>query len=168
MKTLDYGESPFDRWTREQLVRFAQRSYYALSNARGALSLLQVGDAGSVFWADQGTGGTAMAMADAVVREVGYDAEAGSEESENLYRMFYRPFGHLLFADAVTASGEPLFPVRWVCDSCDVWREPYHPPPRDSPPGGSWRFHHDIFDCPGIPRIMTVDDLPPIQAQKQV
>lgn len=154
---LRYGESPFDHWSREDLVRFAQRCYWAMKAADGVMALCRRHDEGyTLFWRRQSTGGRAVALTEAVIRQVGYDADGISPESANLWRAFYRPFGPLLFPDAVDADGNPCLPPRYICDVCGVWVD------RTLPEIG--HFPHANRGCLGTPRLMTTDDLPPIPA----
>lgn len=92
MRELEWGETPWDGMTREQLLREVQRMYSALTSARSALRLIRHNDRGSPFWGSEGSGGLAIGKADQIVAAVETDHDA-----ESVYRAFFRYADDLLF-----------------------------------------------------------------------
>jgi hypothetical protein len=145
---LKWGETPWDDMPREDLVRETARLFSALEAARGVAHMARLSDPSSLFWSVEGTGGRALAMADAALKPY----EQSERQRENIYRAYFRTAVDLLFA------GVAGVPVGWhICDACEtmVGRGREREPPSE------------CFDCarkchPGRPmRPITWDDLRP-------
>lgn len=109
MKTLNWGETPWDSLTREELLREVQRTYIALLHCRSVMKLSRgPNPEPNSFWdSERGTGNRAMAMANQVLNPI--SAEFSDEE---IYRSFFRYAVDLLF----DGLGEG-----WVvCPKCDI------------------------------------------------
>ena len=107
MKELEWGETPWDNFSREDLLREVQRMYSAVLSAHSVMILSR--EPSSLFWwSDDGSGRRALAKTQMVldkVKELGY-------KDENIYRSFFRYAIDLLFT--------PELGFGWaVCDTCD-------------------------------------------------
>lgn len=144
MTRLEYGQTPWDDMSREELLREMQRAYAAVDAARSALEL-SVGSEPVPFWRAGGRGYRALEMCEAVVSRV-----ERQFNSEDVYRAFFRyavdllfgpefgsgwrvcPKGHML-GDTPTTEGARR--SHRVCSLCDApmrdieWRDiqPYSP-----------------------------------------
>lgn len=90
---LLWGETPWDRMTRDEVIREAQRLFAACGAMKGALAMNRFGNEASPFWSLQGTAGRALAMGEHALAEYG-DSD---QRSENIYRSFFRAAEDLLF-----------------------------------------------------------------------
>lgn len=91
-RSLQWGESPFDDLTRAELLRLVQAYHSALTATRSVL-LMHAQE--SPFWSFEGVGGRALAKANHLMALVG-DGR-GNEDSEKIYRSFFRTAEVLLF-----------------------------------------------------------------------
>lgn len=87
---MKWGETPWDDWSRDDMLRELQRMYSAIISTRSALRVLQVGSERSPFWGAGGTGGRALSKADQI-------EERYHERGEDIYRAFFRYADDLLF-----------------------------------------------------------------------
>lgn len=124
-KKLKWGETPFDKMNRDELVRFAQASYAALESTRSCLAMSKHPNDTSLYWGKEGSGGRALFQADAVINEV-----QAKFDSETIYRSFFRYARDLLFPgmdrhtwlvcekDNVMMKGVGDQPIRTECTDC--------------------------------------------------
>jgi hypothetical protein len=108
-KKLEWGESPFDNMTRDELIRHCQRLYMANERLQDVANLFRANDTENPFW-KSGRGARAVEMGKQAVDlvKVGFDAES-------LHRNFFRFAADLLFED------RPGLEIhsRWVaCPKC--------------------------------------------------
>lgn len=106
---LKWGETPWDRLGREDLLREVQRMFSALQSAQAVILMARGNSPTEGFWGDGGTGGCAVAMVQHALRP----HEETDEKREQLYRMFFRYADDLLFPDVPGAG------FGWmICDKC--------------------------------------------------
>lgn len=91
-KDLAWGETPFDEFSREDLLRECQRMYAALEALRTTARLIQIREEHSPFWGRSGTGGRALEMARQVLEPI-----QSRYEPETIFRSFFRYATDLLF-----------------------------------------------------------------------
>jgi hypothetical protein len=95
---LEWGETPWDRMSREELVRSAAKLYIALLSARTVLRFGKIADEErsggtlSPFWKNSGLGGETLRHAEEATEIAGFEAE-------DIYRAFSRYGADLLFED---------------------------------------------------------------------
>jgi len=107
MKHLQYGQTPWDNLSREELLLNVQRMYAALTAAHSVMNLCRHSETTGFWDAKRGSGGKALALSAAVIGPV--EEEYHSEE---IYRCFFRYATQLLF------SWE-LSDFKWTaCDTC--------------------------------------------------
>lgn len=120
LKTLKYGETPWDKLTREELLRLVQKQYAAINAAESVLRILRTGDGISLFWSEPkegqiehgGSGGRTLAMLQQITQAV-----ESEYDSESVYRSFFRYAVDLLFG--------PHLGFSWTaCDGCDNFTGP--------------------------------------------
>jgi len=92
-QTLQWGETPWDNLSRDDLLYTVKRMYSALNSARSVMAVLAVSGPQTAYWT-VGTGGRALSKAD--------QALAGISD-EDCYRAFFRYADDLLF-DGVGAG----------------------------------------------------------------
>lgn len=93
MKELEWGETPWDNMSHEQLSREVQRMFSVLESAKSVLGILKVQTGeGSPFWGKQGSGGRALDRASQVIAPV-YE----EYDQESVYKAFFRYAPSLLF-----------------------------------------------------------------------
>jgi hypothetical protein len=101
-KTLKWGETPWDKMTREELMREVQRSYAAVEGAHGVLDQLRFGTESNPFWSNEGVGGRAMSRLNAILDPI-------KAKYNEVYHSFFRYATPLLFDE----------PNKWVvCPEC--------------------------------------------------
>lgn len=100
-KHLEWGQTPWDNLSREELLQHVQRLYAAVDAAKGALGLMANG---GLFWSAEGTGGRALAK----VQQAEAQASDGYE-AEEIYRCFFRYACDLLFEGV--GAGWDICPV---------------------------------------------------------
>jgi hypothetical protein len=93
MKRLKWGETPWDKLSRDELLREVQRMYAAITAARSVLHILRHHDQDSVFW-KAGSGGSSIEECDQVTERVETEFDG-----EDVYRSFFRFATDLLFED---------------------------------------------------------------------
>ncbi len=113
-RILEWGESPWDRMERADLLREVQRLHSA---AESALSVLEaIRDRGHRYWGPLGNGGLALEKCRQATKAV----REGFEDS-NLFRAFYRYACDLLF-DAPIGYGWRICEQGHMTGSNDEWR----------------------------------------------
>lgn len=150
LKKLDYGQSPFDHLSREELLLQCQRMYSA------TLSLVDVarnhrhGQEQSIYWTI-GRGAKAL--------EKGNQALAAAEQDfsdESIYYSFFRYANDLLFVDKADLRVRPGLVLCNTC-SCYVGLSDSEP----SPVGGKCSDFIPPNKCDGILRNFEWSDLRP-------
>ena len=91
---LKWGETPFDDLTRAELLRLVQ-AYHSTVVAAQCVMKLAAGPDVSSFWSFEGSGGRALAKANALMNLAGENDK--DPASEKIYRMFFRSADVLLF-----------------------------------------------------------------------
>ncbi len=159
---LDFGQTPFDNLSREELIRHCQRLYAATESLTSAMAVQKCSDELSPFWTT-GTGGRALEQGEQALAaaQQGYDPSV-------IYRAFFRYARDLLFQD------KP--PIRighgWdVCPECGAMvstmtdgvrdtgkrcEEVWGAPPISEPMGGG------RSGCQGMLRPLEWADLTPV------
>lgn len=139
MIKLKWGQTPWDKMSKSELLREVQRMFTALESARSAMKLSS--DMSHPFWSDIGSGGRALSKANQVIESI-YD----KYDSESVYRSFYRYAISLLFN---VPDKE-----KWVvCSECGAM---YSPGELDKPCG---IFPSGKKDCKGTLRALNWSDL---------
>lgn len=94
---LWFGETPWDSMTRDEVIREAQRLYFAAEQMKGALLQLQLGNEAHWLWAPQAIPTRALA--------IGVQALApyhrGNGQSSDIHYAFFRAAAELLFPSFV-------------------------------------------------------------------
>lgn len=106
-RKLEWGQTPWDDLSREELLREVQRMYVALSAARGVLVVSALENP-VPYWSQAGVGGRAITKV--------YKALSRLEsfDSESVYRAFFRYANDLLFGEEEDG---------WtICDQCEGMR----------------------------------------------
>jgi hypothetical protein len=132
---MDFGQTPWDSLSREELLRVVQRFYSALNSSQSVLQLCKTNMPDGPFWHDGGSGGKALLKADEALAPY-------EDQQEAIYRAFFRYADDLLF-------NNPNIGFQWaVCTSCNAVfadGEPRVPP--------------DCADCGHPTRPYTWDDI---------
>jgi hypothetical protein len=144
-KQLQWGQTPFDECTREELIQHCARLYSATSALSSVAGMLKDN---SGFW-KHGTGGEAVEMG----RQALELARNGYSD-ENICRAHLRYAGDFLFADA------PGLELRsgWIlCPDCG------HMMSSSGGPSKSGVACNSVFPgtCVGVLRDLSWDDLQP-------
>lgn len=147
-KKLEWGQTPWDNLTREELLREVQRMASALQSANSVLKMVEAVGSDHPFWTE-GTGARAAAKVNqALFRLADYS-------SENVYRSFYRYADDLLF----DRSTKPRIGWGWaVCPVCD---QMIGEGTEGQSAVGTPCASHLHNECAGILRAITWDDLQP-------
>lgn len=105
LKELQWGETPWDGLSRDELLREVQRMYAAVVALETTSKLWRCQDEHSPFWGKHGTGWRGLEHARQILKPL--HAAYGAEQ---IFRSFFRYAGDLLF------DGLGL---EWaVCDKC--------------------------------------------------
>jgi len=155
---LQWGETPFDKLSREEMRMLLCKFYSALNSTRSVLSTseamqMQV-EAKHPFWGPDGVGGRALAKANQALDPV--YAEFGGDEA--IWRAFFRVADDLLFDSSKYRIGS-----NWaICPKCGVMigRAPDQDPVVGTPCVGTRRRG----ECDGILRKIEWADLAPGKA----
>lgn len=106
MKKLKWGETPWEKLDRDELLREVQRLYSAGLSMACCLKMARASDVYSPYWGPRGSGGRALAKWDTINEPL--EKKFGNEE---IYRAFYRYADDLLFSPGLGSN--------WViCDVC--------------------------------------------------
>lgn len=123
MQELQWGQTPFDHLTKDELLRSAQMMYSALLAAKSVLKMCRIefqpldylwrenltGEDFTGFWGCEGLGGSALEKVEQAIQKYSADYTI-----ENIYQSFYRYAEDLLFDCSKYKIG-----CRWiVCDKC--------------------------------------------------
>lgn len=153
-KQLRFGETPFHKMTKKQLLIVACQMYAALSRTRSHVAMRKAADEynGNIggYWGENGQGGIALAMAEQAL----YAAQAGYT-SEAVYRSFFRYATDLLFDNSKYKIGSGWM----VCPVCGTMLGA-----RGDGTTVEGQICKDAFpiqkgECPGVYRPLTWDDL---------
>jgi hypothetical protein len=100
---LRFGQTPWDSWSREELLMEVRRMYCAIDRATSVMR--QSAWAGNVYWSMEGSGGQALARCLAIKAPLDdyYTSEA-------LFRNYFRYADSLLFPELVGEEG-PWFAI---------------------------------------------------------
>ncbi len=93
---LAWGQTPWDKLSREDLLRHVQRLYSAVHSSVSTMKALRSADEHARYWSSAGVGGRAIAKA-----EQADELARGPFLSEAMYHAFYRYADDLLFAPPV-------------------------------------------------------------------
>lgn len=108
VKRLKYGQTPWDRLTKKELLLMVCRYHSALSSAASCLWMMH---SENVYWSVKGSGGRALAKADFLRNISGEDSDLGAEK---IYRSFFRYTDEVLFPGLALDTLGP-----WqICDTC--------------------------------------------------
>lgn len=113
LRDLQWGETPWDSLSRDELLHELRRTYAALYATHSVLVLNRHRDsADAPYWQPGGTGARALEMA----RQVIDDVAPTDQQREALFRSFYRYAHDLLFTDP---AGQYQISSVWnVCPIC--------------------------------------------------
>lgn len=89
---MQWGQTPWDTMTKDELLREVQRMFSALESAKSVLGILKVQNEASSFWGIRGSGGRALERAAQVIDPI-YE----TYDAESVYRSFFRYAASLLF-----------------------------------------------------------------------
>lgn len=145
-KKLMYGETPFDKLTREELILHCQRMYEACSSMYSVINLSKINDSYrdnyiSPFWT-KGSGAQALEMGKQCLDKV-----QNGFSTDNIYHAFFRYARDLLF------DSPPEFNLGfswYVCNKCNRMIG------ADNLLGTTCRF---TKDCDGIYRSIVWSDI---------
>lgn len=134
---LPFGKTPWDEMERPELLRTIQRFYSALTSSRSALCLTSHGETMG-FWGNRGSGRKAIIKCEEALAPY-------EENSENIYRAFFRYANDLLFES-------PHVGFRFgVCLKCGCSYADVEPP----------RVPVSCESCGGKMRPLNWDDMKP-------
>lgn len=159
LKTLSWGETPFDDMSREELLRHCQRFYAACESMVSCLAIIRAGDeyhrgkGNNPYWGPGGSGAHGLAQG-----EQALDAARVGIDSESIYRSFFRYARDLLFE----SKGEMRLGFDWyICETCKVMTGACGDERGTDRTGQSCS---DTFrKCTGTIRRITWDDLKPLE-----
>lgn len=99
-KKLKWGQTPWDKLSREELLRTVQRYHSALSSLDSCMSMSRAMQPESLYWGKTGSGGRALAKSGAILDDI-----HGRFFAEDIYRSFFRYADDLLFPAAADEFG---------------------------------------------------------------
>lgn len=119
---LDWGETPWDNLSRDELLREVQRMYQTISELTSVVEMIRVNDlmrAGlshdseeppNPYWSKDGVGGKVLEMARQII-----DPLNKTYGTSNIYRAFFRYANDLLFE----SNGFSMIGGNWmICPEC--------------------------------------------------
>lgn len=113
MKQLEWGETPWDNLTKEELLREVQRMYCAVSSAYSVLLDYAGSDPSHPFWSKEGRGARTLEMCRQSL------ANLEDYEPDNMYRSFFRYAHDLLF----DSNPNAVLGFGWhICPKCGTMR----------------------------------------------
>lgn len=147
---LEWGQTPWDNMTREELLREVWRMWVALTSVAPILEGDEQRSMGHPFWGKDGCGGRAMEQARQVIEPI-----AEVYDTENLYRAFFRYAPDLLFQQRGVRLG-----FGWAI--CPVCGDMYGRRADGVEAAGTRCDAHGLRpNCPGVLRPITWADLRP-------
>lgn len=136
---LEWGETPFDGMSHDELFETCLRLYMACIEAKGALKMVRHGDPASPYWGGEGTGGIALSMLEQATAKA-----KGEHDSDNMYGCLFRYIDCLLF------DGPGI--TKWrVCEKDGMIQGSYNAGTAGSP----------CITCGGPMRPLSWDDMNP-------
>lgn len=152
---LEWGQTPFDDLSREELLRQCQRLYSATLSLTSTLLQARHGNERSPYWGPGGSGALALEKG-----EQALPAARGDFGGETIYRAFFRYADDLLFE----SKGAMRLGFDWhVCTVCKTMRGSSRP--EDANRVGQPCPSPSYQPCSGTLRLLTWDDLKPAEAQ---
>jgi hypothetical protein len=108
LRRLNWGETPWDHLSRDELLREVQRLYSALKSAQSEVRCSRLANPHSPYWTDpQGFGARVLAKVEMAIQK----SEAAKCDSDDVYRQFFRYAVDLLFTPEIGFGW-------WICDVC--------------------------------------------------
>jgi|GEM_PF-3639796 len=108
---LKYGQTPFDKLPKKQLLRLVCMYHSALVSTASNLRMSRVGQEAHPYWDSiRGSGGRSIAKAEYLERLAGGASDVGREK---IYRCFYRSADQVLFPGLNERRG-PWY----ICETC--------------------------------------------------
>lgn len=154
MNELNWGETPWDKMTREELLREVQRMYAAVNAADSVLNLMRIDENGNRredgFWGKGGTAGRAHEMTRQIAEPLWNEYDR-----EQMYDGFFRYANDLLF-DRSTG-----YRIGFGWAVCPVCGDMYGETGDGRSSIGRPCNEHLREDCPGVLRPLTWDDMQP-------
>jgi hypothetical protein len=95
-ENLEWGQTPFDDMTRDEMLHELKTQFNAIMAASAALHVLSWHDKDSPFWQYHGTGGRAKMQIDSVTERVNNGSDDGLEAISGCY---FRYADQLLFPE---------------------------------------------------------------------
>lgn len=139
-KNLDWGDTPFDDMTRDEMLHELKVHFNAVMSASSALHILSYHDRESPFWGPFGTGGRALRQVASIIERVNHHRDDGGARVSACY---FRYTDELLFPDIEHG------PERWWINDDDVMVKTADP---HLYPHVGWNQNW---------RLLTLDDLKP-------
>lgn len=146
-KELQWGETPWDGLSREELLREIQRMYAAVSAMHSALRITSRGET-TGYWGPRGTGGEAIEMGRQITEPL-REAYGG----ESVYRSFFRYALDLLF------ESPPSYRIGFGWAVCPVCGRMFGETPDGRSSVGARCADLYPADCPGVLRKLEWADL---------
>jgi hypothetical protein len=151
-KSLEWGETPWDNMTRDELLFQIKRMYSALRSLYAVVKMEEVTQENHPYFGKEGVGGDALEKGRQIIEPLFNQYKGGEED---IYRSFFRYADDLLFDQSTeyTTIGS-----RWhVCPECGMMI--------GENPNGEKLLGRRCGDvspnekCNGILRALTWDDL---------
>lgn len=149
-KSLKWGETPWDKMKKPELLREVWRMYSALRSLYSVVKMDAATSTNPYFYSKTGVGGNALEKGRQIIEPLFRQYKEGESD---IFRSFFRYADDLLFDQSV---GYTMIGSRWtVCPECGVMIG-------DNPKGESSvgkPCHMGKKDCAGIMRPLLWDDL---------
>lgn len=148
---LEWGQTPWDSLSREELLREVERMYSAIVALNSCLAMSKSASSANSFWGHEGSGGIALEKARQVLGPL-----HAKFDREDIYRSFFRYANDLLF----NPTGYRIGSGWSVCPVCDVMLgNTRHPDGTEETQNG--KVCHFTAGCTGIMRPLEWADLAP-------
>ena len=92
MKELNYGETPWDNLSKDELLLEVKRMYSALDSSVMVLDQFKSSQKGHPYWKKDGTGGKAYEKCNQIMTKI-----HSEYDKENIFRSYFRYATDLLF-----------------------------------------------------------------------
>ena len=146
-KSLEFGETPWDDLSREQLLRLVWQYHSSTLSLLSIARQSRLGEEISPYWQPGGSGWKAIEKAELLMRIAGEDSDEGAE---NIYRCFFRYVNRWLFPRAKFLQGHDFW---WICEKCGEMAAAGQPPRK-------------TCDCRARWRKARFSDIRPVQGSK--